>query len=1304
MDKGGRAANGVSAPRRRFAGSVISTALIAALLASVALATHPGQAKATSTTLVATATSYLKPVISPHGTWQALSLTTSSGPTVLRSSDGTNWASIGAPTSTIVSIAVNDSGEVYAVAPTPGYSGGGPTNFYRYTTAWSAAAVYDSGYTGNGEAPTAVVTSGSTLVGFSNTGHAFYSTNDGTTWTQGGNVCCGGSYSVIGNEVHIVETANTTVEYASWSMTTKTAAAGSILFPVPAVTTPSAEVFSTTGSTTQLLMVIQGRGDLGPGGGLFIFHSADAGASWAEVVSNDLYPSNLPRQYNGIGPVPGWFSIGADNRLHVFSTTTSPTGVTIYEASRGVGPTPDWSPTTTLATVLSTTSSVTPGGWAPQRADGVQPDAATTWASVPSASNNSQADIYLLRGSGTPIAVTPPTTTTVSPPLIDSTSGNGAVTSPTGTWRARLTVSGIARSADGIHWENIGQPSLSPGESLASLAVNDAGEAYLVSSFVPPGSTYCYYCQAALWRSGAAGAWFGPVIYDYGETDLFAHPVAIATDDTTLVGISSSGRVWFSTDDGNNWQDGGSGAGGAGPAAVIGNEVHTIGVGSSGYTWYGRWNSRTRAADPVTTQPAVPQWEQPTLFSANDSTTDLWIESTRQGVNGGGASYSLFHSTDAGANWSTVVIDETPSTLPSSSSIAFSMGSDDRLHGYTATWASGTTTVWEANRGLASAPDWTIAQPVLTATTPSGGTPSGTTTQQANGVQPGVINMWFAAANASSGSSAYWVTRGGPPLGGALTAGETYSGTNLAELCWRCLVPDVTYYPVTPSTGNFWHDFDDLTIPGRGPALHFGHSYNSMAASVNGPLGYGWTEPYNMRLEIGTGSNPVTVDQEDGAQVAFALAGTSYTAPPRVQAALAHNADGTWTFTRRAREIFSFDASGRLTAERDLNGSTTTVAYPNSTTTVVTDPEGRTLTLALDGAGRVTTVTDTASPARTVRFSYDAVGNLSSVTDVGGGVTRFTYDSSHRLLTMVDPNQANSLNPSPVTNHYDAQGRLDWQSDFLGRKTSFDYTSVPGSTIVTDPKNDATLFTFNYGLLTSETKGYGTSQAATWTYSYDPVTLGVTTIADPNGGVSTRSYDSQGNVTTTSDQLRRSTKATYNSLDEPLTTTDGDGVTTTFQYDAAGNLTSQSTPWIEGPPNAASTVSYHHDNAAHPGDVTSVTDPTSKTTVLGYDSSGDLANSSDALGNETQWCWDNVGRPTASIQPSGHAAGATWPRPPQPRSRPTPRPMRLATCSRRLTRWAVRLCARTTPIAGSRRNGTPTATPPHTRSISTESW
>lgn len=56
-----------------------------------------------------------------------------------------------------------------------------------------------------------------------------------------------------------------------------------------------------------------------------------------------------------------------------------------------------------------------------------------------------------------------------------------------------------------------------------------------------------------------------------------------------------------------------------------------------------------------------------------------------------------------------------------------------------------------------------------------------------------------------------------------------------------------------------------------------------------------------------------------------------------------------------------------------------------------------------------------------------------------------------RLPNQYDPALAIGSDPEVVANVYDTSGRVTSQTDPLGRTTTFDYTSVPGSTLVTEP-------------------------------------------------------------------------------------------------------------------------------------------------------------------------------------------------------------------------------------------------------------
>jgi len=444
--------------------------------------------------------------------------------------------------------------------------------------------------------------------------------------------------------------------------------------------------------------------------------------------------------------------------------------------------------------------------------------------------------------------------------------------------------------------------------------------------------------------------------------------------------------------------------------------------------------------------------------------------------------------------------------------------------------------------------------------------------------------------------------------------------------CWKA---PTRADPIDTSTGGFAHTFSDFSIPARGYPLAVTRTYSSLQAGYDGPFGFGWSADFPMSLvaDPGAGDGAVTIWQEDGSPVTFTLKSGVYVAPPQVLATFTDNGDGTFIFTRNRRERLVFSGNGELLRHSDLNGETTTYAYDaNGRIGSIADAAGRTLTVTYDANNHVTKVVDSTS--RQVSYSYDASGNLSSATDVNGGVSSFTYDANHQLLAMTDPRNGT------VTNVYDTSGRVTKQTDALGRATTFSYTGT--TTTVTDPLGHVEVDTFQNGLLVSKSVGSG---AATWSYTYDPTTLAIATVTDPNSHTTTNTYDSHGDLLTTTDALHHTSTYTYDALGDQTTATDPNGVTTTYTYDASGNLLTRSRPLVGASSAQTQTVTYHHDNSTHPGDVTSIADPAGKTTAYAYDPYGDQTGATDPLGNTATTTYNTIGWVSGTVSPKGNVSG-----------------------------------------------------------------
>jgi RHS repeat-associated protein len=521
----------------------------------------------------------------------------------------------------------------------------------------------------------------------------------------------------------------------------------------------------------------------------------------------------------------------------------------------------------------------------------------------------------------------------------------------------------------------------------------------------------------------------------------------------------------------------------------------------------------------------------------------------------------------------------------------------------------------------------------------------------------------------------------GQPIGGPPGIQDAPKGSNPAFIACGC-ARRTAGDPVDTSTGFFGQDFTDLSTPGRGAALDFTRSYAESIADPNGPngslaadgpFGWGWTDSYNLAAATDGPTGNVTVRQEDGSAVTFLdTAGAYAPSAPRYDATLVKSGSN-YVYTRRGQQIFTFDtASGHLISETDLAGSKanppyqTTLAYDGSGhLSTITDPAGRQYTLTWTGT-HITGLTDTAG--QQVTYAYDGSGNLTDVYGVGTTRTptlkdddhfQYTYNTGHLMTSMRTPTNFGGPPAAVTAMVYDSAERVSTQTDANGHTTTFTYAPdgglTAGQTLVTDPSGHKTLDTYQNGLLVSETQGYGTPDAGTTSYTYDPITLGVSSQTDADGHLQTFTYDDHGNKTSVSNALGYTTNYAYDNAGNLLETIDPNGVATVNQYDQAGQIPSgaagvldltsttitQANNVVESTtgnfgPAPARTASFYYDDVAHPADRNRSVDPNGKTTNTVFDPSGDKTSSTDPAGDKTQYGYDTArGWLTSTTDPQG---------------------------------------------------------------------
>lgn len=428
---------------------------------------------------------------------------------------------------------------------------------------------------------------------------------------------------------------------------------------------------------------------------------------------------------------------------------------------------------------------------------------------------------------------------------------------------------------------------------------------------------------------------------------------------------------------------------------------------------------------------------------------------------------------------------------------------------------------------------------------------------------------------------------------------------------------------------------NELTYNGSWTAQSIDTGASLEAVSCVGSTFCATTDSYGSAL---TTSATATVQLEDGSAVTFNESGLGqWQSAPWVLASLVTNSDGTFTFTPDdGLDSYNFSPDGVLMSETDTNGYVTTLAYNGSGQLIsVTDASGRSMTFTYSGA-HIATVTDPMG--RVWSYAYDSSGNLTEVTDPSGATWSFSYDSNHLLLTSTDPLG------HIQTNVYNGAGEVTSQTDPLGQTTTWAYSGNPASatggvTVMTDPFGVKTAYSYANLELLSVTHAYGTSLAATTSYTYDPATLGVTTTQDPSGATTTNTYDSSGNILTSADAEGNVTTYSYNALNQVLTKVTPELELTNYSYDSAGNLLSVTD--ADG-----NTTSYTYGDS-YPGDVTSVTNPDGDVTDYTYNQDGDLTSTSIFPSVETtdtqEYTYDADGRVVCEISPVEVSAGVSCP-------------------------------------------------------------
>ncbi|QKS29606.1 MAG: tandem-95 repeat protein [Candidatus Accumulibacter similis] len=495
-------------------------------------------------------------------------------------------------------------------------------------------------------------------------------------------------------------------------------------------------------------------------------------------------------------------------------------------------------------------------------------------------------------------------------------------------------------------------------------------------------------------------------------------------------------------------------------------------------------------------------------------------------------------------------------------------------------------------------------------------------------------------------------------------------------------------------------------MPAPGPDLVFSQAYAQPISRrfELGPLGRGWANNWQLSLATETGGTVKITDMtgtprifepdrrppsagwsQAHAAASLTIPGPAggpvlnnirYTAAAGDHGILTSYVGGTFMLTESDGTQYYFRADGKLDFVRDTNDNRINCTYTGALLTGLTHSSGQSLTLAYNGAGRITSVTD--SDGRQSLYTYDASNqHLLSVQDYDGRVTSYSYltgqgaakdhalsevafpDGSHRTYTYDSHGRLASTyrdgGAERITFSYDTAGTVT-ATDALGNPSQFFFddwgtilksTNPLGNSVllsldanrnlssVTDPAGRTSMFQYDSGdNLTRFTDAMGNATSFTYTADFNRLDR----LTDANGNLTDYNYDGHGNLTNITYADGSQERWGYDSLGQSTTWTNRRGTPVGFTYNADGEITRKT--YADG-----THVDYLYDAR---GNLTSATDVTGTTTLTydahdyltridypgpggrwldyTYDSAGRRATSTDQLGHQLFYQFDAVGR------------------------------------------------------------------------------
>ena len=436
--------------------------------------------------------------------------------------------------------------------------------------------------------------------------------------------------------------------------------------------------------------------------------------------------------------------------------------------------------------------------------------------------------------------------------------------------------------------------------------------------------------------------------------------------------------------------------------------------------------------------------------------------------------------------------------------------------------------------------------------------------------------------------------------------------------------------PVNVVNGNMFIETSDLSIAASGMPLTFTRAYNN-ESEFNGPLGFGWTHTYNVKLDPPTNTTaPAIIHTEDGGVVLLDQTNPGVFEPQAGEhSSMVTTANGyLWAKKSKIKYLFAFD--GSLLEISDRNGNTIQMTYDSDDNLAsITDSAGMIFQLEYDSEGRIIRLTDPVN--RILTYDYDQFGNLIEVVDPDGGQTIYEYQDANDIHNLTHQRIESDFEFNYTYDSSDRCISAAGPGNNLGN--SFSYDPGNSKTVITDARGNITTKYYNtFGRITRIVYPDGSEKNIGWDGDFN-----MTYELEPEGALWQYVYDTRGNRLTVSNPLGKSRSMVYDSDNNLTSLTDESARTTTFVYDGKGNVIRIDNPdgthldFIYNSRGQVLTVADaggHSSNFTYDpqGNLISAANPEGNTVAYSYDALGRKISKTDARGNITSYQYDALGR------------------------------------------------------------------------------